>query len=97
MDIKLIKDYLRVDFGDDDDFIKLLDDAANQYILNAVGKPALNDEGKVDEENPLIKLLKLTIISTLYDNRTFTVSKKDEKLQYTIRSILLQLQMEGED
>ena len=94
MDLTFIKKYLRVDFDDDNDYINLLHDAAKQYVINTVGQNALNDKGEIDEENPLVKLLELTIISTLYENRTYTVNKNDEKLQYTLKSIILQLQLE---
>lgn len=96
MNLNFIKKYLRVDFDDDDDFILLLWEVAKKYVVNSVGQPALNEAGEVDETNPLVKLLELTIISTLYEERSFTVNKSNEKLQYTLRSIILQLQLEGD-
>lgn len=91
MDIAYVKDFLKVDFNDDDNYIQLLCDGARQYVTNAVGK--------CDEENPLVKLLMLVIISTLYENREYTVDTANEKVQRTLRSMVLQLQLDevGED
>ena len=86
MDITYAKDFLKVDFADDDNYIKLLCDVAEQYVINAIGK--------CDEENPLVKLLMLVIISTLYENREYTVDTANEKVQRTLRSMVLQLQLD---
>ena len=86
MDIAYVKDFLKVDFTDDDNYIKLLCDVAKQYVINAIGK--------CDEENPLVKLLMLVIISTLYENREYTVDTANEKVQRTLRSMVLQLQLD---
>lgn len=86
MDITYVKDFLKVDFADDDNYIKLLCDVAEQYVINAIGK--------CDEENPLVKLLMLVIISTLYENREYTVDTANEKVQRTLRSMVLQLQLD---
>ena len=94
MDLSYIKKYIRVDFDDDDEYIDLLHEVAKKYVVNAVGENALNNAGEADEENPLVKLLELTIISNLYEKRTYTVNEKDEKLQYTLKSIIYQLQLE---
>lgn len=96
MDLNFIKKYIKVDFDDDDDFILLLYDVAKEYIINAIGQNALNKEGEIDEEKPSIKLLILTIVSTLYEKRIFTVDKGDEKLQYTLKSIMRQIEFGGE-
>lgn len=86
MDITYAKDFLKVDFADDDNYIKLLCDVAEQYVINAIGK--------CDEENPLVKLLMLTVVSTLYENREYTVDTANEKVQRTLRSMVLQLQLD---
>lgn len=96
MELNFIKKYIKVDFDDDDNFILLLYDVAKEYIIGAIGQNALNKDGEIDEEKPSIKLLILTIISTLYEKRIFTVDKGDEKLQYTLKSIMRQIEFGGE-
>lgn len=85
MDLDNIKDFLRVDFDEDDDYINLLIDVAKEYIVDSVGK--------YDETIARYKLLLLNIVSTLYENRQFTIDKSNEKVSYTLKSIIMQLQL----
>lgn len=96
MNLSKIKQYLRVDFDADDDFIMLLWEAAKEYVKNAAGGAALNVNGSVAEEKPLVQLLELCLISTMYENRSYTISA-NEKVQYTINSIVRQLEYGGDD
>lgn len=86
MELEYIKSFLKVDFDDDDEIILLLSETAEKYIEAATGK--------CDYSDPRVKLLALTIITELYEKRSFTVEKAGEKAQYTIRSIIAQLQAE---
>lgn len=86
MELEYIKSFLKVDFDDDDEMIQLLSDVAAKYIEAATGK--------CDYSDPRVKLLALVIITELYEKRSFSVEKAGEKAQYTIRSIISQLQAE---
>ncbi|OSA88814.1 UNVERIFIED_ORG: hypothetical protein B2H93_17270 [Clostridium botulinum] len=88
MDLQQVKQFLRIDFDDDDSYIILLIDVAKEYIIGAVGK--------YDETSARYKLLLLNIVSTLYENREYTIDKTNEKVAYTLKSIILQLQLEGD-
>ena len=79
------KAFLKVDFNDDDDFIKLLIDVAEEYIIDALGK--------CDETVARVKLLMRIIVGELYEKRsmTFDIDNTNQKVQYTIRSIINQL------
>ena len=79
------KAFLKVDFNDDDDFIKLLIDVAEEYIIDALGK--------CDETVARVKLLMRIIVGELYEKRsmTFDIDHTNQKVQYTIRSIINQL------
>ncbi|WP_252242890.1 head-tail connector protein [Clostridium sp. ZS2] len=88
MDLQQVKQFLRIDFDDDDSYIILLIDVAKEYIIGAVGK--------YDETSARYKLLLLNIVSTLYENREYTIDKTNEKVTYTLKSIILQLQLEGD-
>lgn len=83
MTLDLIKQYLRVDYDDEDEVIALMQSAAEGYIINAVGK--------YDDTDPLARLLLLFLVGEMYKNRTYTVSV-NEKNSYTVRSIIVQLQ-----
>lgn len=86
MKLDYIKGFLKVDFDEDNDYITLLSEAAEKYIEAAVGK--------CDYTDPRVKLLALAIITELYEKRSYSVEKAGEKAQYTIRSIISQLQAE---
>lgn len=88
MDLQEVKKYLHVDFDDDDDYIDLLIRVAEEYIADAVDDPPTN--------SPRYTLLLIFIVSQLYENRLYTVDKANEKVAYTIRSMLLQMQLGGE-
>ena len=87
MTLDYVKNYLKVDFNDDDEYISLLIEAAAEYVVDAVGE--------CDESIARVRLLMLVIISEMYEKRTFTVDSDstNTKAQYTIRSIINQLQI----
>ena len=85
MDLSTVKDFLKVDFLDDDSYILFLIDVAKEYITDAIGE--------YDETSARHKLLALNIIANLYENRLYTIDKSNEKVMYTIRSMILQLQL----
>ncbi|ACO85308.1 MULTISPECIES: head-tail connector protein [Clostridium] len=85
MDLEQVKKFLRVDFSEDDTYITLLIDVAKEYIVDAVGK--------YDETSARYKLLLFNIVSTLYENRQYTIDRSNEKVAYTLKSIILQLQL----
>lgn len=87
MTLDEIKRFLRVDFEDDDDLIILQLEAAREYIADAVGE--------CDESSARVRLLLLNIVSTLYESRLYTVTQAGEKTQYSLRSMMLQLQLGG--
>ena len=85
MELALVKKWLKVDFDDDDDLITLEKQAAEQYVVNAVGK--------YDDTDPLVRLLVLFLVGESYKNRTYSISVND-KNAYTVRSIVSQLQQD---
>lgn len=89
MELKAVKEYLRVDYDDDDPLISRIMKAAESYIVDAVGR--------YDSGNEKANLLLLAIVQDLYDNRTLTVTEQQKKqLSYTFSSIILQLQYRAE-
>lgn len=90
MTFEKIKNFLKVDFNADDEYIQLLIDVADKYVAHILGK-------NYDKEDPRVKLMKLTLISTMYQNREYTVPKGNEEVQYTLRTIKGQLELEADD
>ena len=88
MELTLIKQFLKVDFDDDDNIIELMANVATKYIEAAVGS--------CDYVDARVRLLALVIITELYEKRSYSVEKAGVKAQYTIRSIIAQLQAEQE-
>lgn len=85
MELALVKKWIKVDYDDDDDLITLLQQSAEQYVINAVGK--------YDDNDRLMRLLVLFLVGESYKNRTYSISVND-KNAYTVRSIVSQLQQD---
>jgi uncharacterized phage protein (possible DNA packaging) len=61
MTLEEVKTFIRVDFNDDDELIKLIIEVAQDYVSNGFSE--------YDETNPSHKILMLKAVKTLYDNR----------------------------
>lgn len=85
MELNKIKGFLKVDFPDDDIYIQLLKDVAIEYITDALDT--------FDETRAKQRYLALTLIQDMYEKRSYIVDGKDEKLRYTINSIIMQEQL----
>ncbi|UYL94043.1 head-tail connector protein [Geobacillus phage vB_GthS_PK3.6] len=77
------KNWLRVDFSDDDALITTLINAAEEYLENATGV-------EFNENNHLAKLFCMTLISDWYENREM-IGKATDQTRPIIQSILTQL------
>lgn len=66
-----VKNYLKVDSPDDDEFILQLIEVSEIYIDSLVGTGYKSDSKAVR----LANLLQLLIISNMYDNRSLTVDE----------------------
>lgn len=88
--LAFVKSFLRVDDDDDDDYLTLLLSTAREYVTDALGQ--------CDESIARVRLLELVIIAEMYEKRTLTFGfdATNTKAQYTIRSIINQLQWEDE-
>ena len=85
MDLMTVKNFCRID-DDDDINLQLMVDAAKEYVVEAIGE-------NVNFESPRVKMLILNIVSSLYENRQITIDKSNEKMQYSLRNMVLQLQI----
>lgn len=89
MDLETIKNYLKIDFDDDDVIINMLIATAKEYIINAIGF--------FDESKSAHKLLLFAIVANLYESRNFLGTKNNDKIAYTIKSLITQLQINEVD
>ncbi|AJA42862.1 phage gp6-like head-tail connector protein [Clostridium tetani] len=79
------KEFLKVDYSDEDNYIQDLINASELYLKNSTGK-------SYDNTNPLAKLFCKVLVSDWYDNRGFMEENKvTTKVRYTIQSIIVQL------
>lgn len=83
------KQFVKVDFNDDDDLIISLIEASERKLYNATGV-------EFDSTNPLAVLYCKVLVKDWYENRELMVDEKtSNKVRYTLQSILLQLKCEG--
>jgi len=84
-----VKTFIRVDYDDDDNLIELLIDNAENYL-----KDAIDDyDSKIENERfkNKTRLAILVLVSNWYDNRDFTEFKIEEKVRYTLHSLIQQM------
>lgn len=87
------KEWLRVDFEEDDSLIEGLVSAAEMYLQNATGK-------QFDNTNTLAKLFIRVLVTDWYENREHEVNTKNGstgRTRFTIASILSQLEYCGDE
>lgn len=92
LELATVKEYLRVDYEEDDNQIKLLIGTAETYLEDSVDDFKEKLERDIEDKfKNKAKLVMLTLITNWYDSRDFTELKVDEKVRYTINSLLQQM------
>lgn len=81
-----VKNYLRIDFTDEDNLITALMAAADEYIKSSVG-------ALYDNTSERAKVLSLIVITDLYDNRNIS-AKASEGVRKIIEDFTLQMKLE---
>lgn len=84
-----LKNYLRIDGDEDDTFLVSLLSSSKQFIKAATGKD-------VDETKDLHKLAIFLFCAHQYENRNPIISEQSNKLDYSLHSILFQIEWEDE-
>lgn len=82
------KEFLKVDYEDEDIFIQSLINASEQYLQNATGKT-------FDSSNELAKLYCRVLVNDWFRDRSLTITGNalnvSDKVKYTLQSIFMQL------
>ena len=81
-----VKNYLRVDFPDDDTLIELMMETGKGYILDAIGRWEPN--------NPRHNMILLAVVAHLYENRMLQ-GQSAGKITRIISSMMLQERLDG--
>lgn len=82
-----VKNYLHVDFDDDDEILQSLIAAADEYLRGAVNP-------NYDIMSERAKMLSLIVISDLYDNRGIS-DKASGNVRKLVEDFSLQLKLES--
>jgi uncharacterized phage protein (predicted DNA packaging) len=83
-----VKEYLRIDFDDDDNILTLFIDNAKKYIEDYTGRV-------FDENYTYHSLILLALVKSMYDNRGYTVEKAANH-DYIIKTLLLREKLKEE-
>lgn len=82
-----IKNYLRIDFDDDDNLLAVLSKTAEEYLKSAINQ-------NYDASSERAKMLALVVIAELYENRELT-PKANSTISKLVHDFGMQLQMES--
>jgi len=89
VDLEKTKEWLRVDYEEDDTQIQLLIDTAETYLRDSIDDFDIKLDN--DKFKNKAKLVMLVLITNWYDNRDFTELNVDEKVRYTVHSLIQQM------
>ena len=81
-----VKNYLRVDYADDDAIIETYIIATEKFLKTLCEK----DEFEEDKQE-LAEIYMLAVINELYNSRNLTVDKAEQRVRTIMQSILNQL------
>lgn len=83
LELENLKKYPRIEDDDDDETVKSLQRAAEEYLTNA--------GIKIDYEKELYCLAVKLLVTHWYDNRMITSDKNQTKLPFSLDAIIKQL------
>ena len=86
LDLDKVKNYLRVDYADDDAIIETYIIATEKFLKTLCEK----DEFEEDKQE-LAEIYMLAMINELYNSRNLTVDKAEQRVRTIMQSILNQL------
>lgn len=92
MNLALLKQYLRIDFSDDDDLLTLFVTIAQQFILDSTGFT-------ITYATETEQLAVMLTVAHFYENRNFitTDGAVPQKVPMTLQTLLMQLKAKAGD
>lgn len=91
MDLIQLKNYLRIDFNDDDELLLLIIEQANLYLDGAITNWQKIKENTLYQNK--VKILEFAVVQSLYDNRG--ISEANLSSNIIINSLIMQLDLLG--
>lgn len=93
-----IKNYTRIDSEEEDELLKVLIHAAEEFLENATGKkyPMLEEKGEEkgeEKQSELAKIFVAQLVAYWYEQRNPLALKVGEDFSKTTESILIQLRL----
>ncbi|SEM34895.1 uncharacterized phage protein (possible DNA packaging) [Mesobacillus persicus] len=86
-----VKDFLRIDYPDDDSFLTSLLMASETYLVNAT-------HSNVNKEDELFGIAQRFLIAHWHENRnTVLIGQTSKSLEFALESILTQLSYTSSD
>ena len=90
LEIEEVKEFLNIDFDNDDPFLQELIFTAEDFIIDGIGLLNYNSKKENIRFKRKSRLCSLTIIQDCYDNRVMVVNNH-EKLRFLVGAMLLQM------
>ncbi|MDU4545323.1 MAG: head-tail connector protein [Clostridium botulinum] len=84
------KEFLRIDYDDEDNFLQLCIQNAEEYIRDAVDD--FDTKIQIDRFKTKAKLFSLMLIQDMFDNREL-MAKDNEKYKYIAKSLIMQMNL----
>ena len=86
LNLNKVKNYLKVDYTDDDVIIETYIIATEKFLKKLCGKNEFQED-----KQELAEIYMLAMISELYNSRNLTVDKAEQRVRTIMQSILNQL------
>ena len=86
LNLNKVKNYLRVDFADDDAIIETYIIATEKFLKKLCEKNEFEED-----KQELAEIYMLAVINELYNSRNLTVDKAEQRVRTIMQSILNQL------
>ncbi|GAA0081371.1 head-tail connector protein [Clostridium sp. CTA-6] len=84
------KNYLRIDYNDEDIVLQLCIDNAEEYIRDAIDD--FDNKIQIERFQRKAKLLAMMLVQDMFDNREL-MAKDNEKYKYIAKSLIMQMNL----